>query len=57
MFEYHGWATVRDSQEAFGGKADDLSHGAYDAVIRELTEVQNDLQTADLRIVNGSAQL
>jgi Immunity protein 7 len=57
VFEYHGWATVRDSQDAFGATADNLSHGAYDAVIKEIASVQNDLQTADLRIANGSAHL
>ena len=57
MFEYHGWATIRDTQDTFGGKADDLSQSAYDAVVRELTGAQNELQTADLRISNGSAHL
>ncbi|TDW22204.1 Imm7 family immunity protein [Kribbella kalugense] len=57
MFEYHGWATLRDSQDAFGGKADDLSQAAYDAVVQEIAGVRNDLQTADLRIANGSAHL
>jgi hypothetical protein len=57
MFEYHGWATIRDAEDAFGGKADDLSQGAYDAVLKELAGVRNDLQTADLRIANGSAHL
>ena len=57
MFEYHGWATLRDAQDAFGGKADDLSQGAYDAVLKEIADVRNALQTADLRIANGSAHL
>ncbi|MEI8412009.1 Imm7 family immunity protein [Kribbella sp. CCNWLY201] len=57
VFEYHGWATVRDSQDALGGKADNLSQDAYDAVLKELAGLQSDLQTADLRIANGSAHL
>jgi hypothetical protein len=58
VFEYHGWATLRDSLDAFSsGTADDLSESAYDAVAKELADVRNGLQTADLRIVNGSAHL
>jgi hypothetical protein len=57
VFEYHGWATIRDAQDAFGGKADDLSEDGYDAVTREIADLRNDLQTADLRIANGSAHL
>jgi hypothetical protein len=57
VFEYHGWATLRDSADSFGGQADDLSHAAYDAVTREIAALRNDLQVADLRIANGSAHL
>ncbi|WP_350275959.1 hypothetical protein [Kribbella sp. HUAS MG21] len=34
MFEYHGWATLRDTQDEWStaGAADDLSKPAYDAV-------------------------
>src|SRR4051812_5962325 len=57
MFEYHGWATVRSAGEVDGGPADDLGQAAFDAVAAELDVLRNALQTADLRISNGSAHL
>ena len=59
MFEYHGWATLRDAQDDWdrSGPADDLSQRAYDAVADAIADVRNDLQVADLRVVNGSAHL
>ncbi|WP_328999950.1 immunity 7 family protein [Kribbella sp. NBC_00709] len=59
VFEYHGWATLRDSRDdwARSGPADDLSKAAYDAVTEAIADVRNDLQVADLRVVNGSAHL
>ncbi|NIK59388.1 Imm7 family immunity protein [Kribbella shirazensis] len=59
VFEYHGWATLRDSQDDWttGEAADNLSKTAYDAVASAIADVRNDLQLADLRVVNGSAQL
>ncbi|GAA1595595.1 Imm7 family immunity protein [Kribbella karoonensis] len=59
MFEYHGWATLRDTQDDWdrSGPADDLSQSTYDAVAAAIADVRNDLQVADLRVVNGSAHL
>ncbi|WP_328994699.1 immunity 7 family protein [Kribbella sp. NBC_01245] len=58
MFEYHGWATVRDSSEAVGWVvADGLTKTAYDTVAGEIAAITNDFQVADLRIVNGSCHL
>ncbi|MGW7683049.1 Imm7 family immunity protein [Kribbella sp. NPDC054772] len=57
MFEYHGWATLRDSEDGYDGAADDLTHATYDAVQKEIADLRNDLQVADLRIANGSAHL
>ena len=58
MFEYHGWATVCAATEVDdGGPADDLSQDMHDAVLAELADLRNELETADLRISNGSAHV
>jgi hypothetical protein len=57
VFEYHGWATVRDSLDDGYEAADCLSQGAYDAVADALARADSDLQVADLRVVNGSCHV
>lgn len=57
MFEYHGWATVRDSLDGDCEAADDLTHAAYNAVADALARVDNRLQVADLCVVNGSCHM
>lgn len=58
MFEYHGWARIQDSLELFDGAADSLSHQAFETVQSAVALIQEDgLQTADLRVANGSAHL
>ena len=57
MFEYHGWATVRDSLEGDSKAAEGLTHAAYNAVADALARADNDFQVADLRVVNGSCHV
>jgi hypothetical protein len=57
VFEYHGWATVRDSLDGGSEAADGLSQAAYDAVADVLVRVVNDFQVADLRVVNASCHV
>jgi len=58
MFEYHGWATLQDTLDHIDGAADGLSQAALDRVLEEITLLRVDgLQTADVRVANGSAHL
>lgn len=57
MFEYHGWATVRDSLDGDSHAADDLSRSAYNSVADALARADQDLHVADMRVVNGSCQV
>ena len=57
MFEYHGWATLIDDPHLFHGAADGLSHAALATISEQVAQIDDHLQTADVRIVNGSAHL
>ncbi len=57
MFEYHGWVTVRDSLDGDCEAADCLTHATHNAVVDVLGRVRNDLQFADIRVVNGSCHV
>ncbi|WP_028050521.1 Imm7 family immunity protein [Cellulomonas sp. URHD0024] len=57
MFEYHGWATVLDSLDEDTEDCYCLTQRGYDAVAAALPPVRNELQVADLRVVNGSYHL
>lgn len=57
MFEYHGWATVRDSLDGESQAADCLTQVVYNAVAEVLASVNDDFQVADLRVVNGSCHV
>ena len=57
MFEYHGWATVRDSLDGDHEAADCLTQATYTTITGVLNRADDGFQTADLRVVNGSCHL
>lgn len=64
MFEYHGWATLRDSLPwlrppgtPHPGGADALTRSTLTIVQAEIETVRNDFQIAEVQVLNGSAQL
>ncbi|MFN8191857.1 MAG: Imm7 family immunity protein [Nocardioidaceae bacterium] len=58
MFEYHGWARVRDFLDTDHSEAaDGLTRAAHDVVLAALSRVTNDFQSTDLRVVNGSCHV
>jgi hypothetical protein len=59
MFEYHGWATLRDAANPDDSAAADALPATVDAIRRLLTDagVNNDFQVADVRHANGQWQV